>query len=142
MYSIIHNDVLPVDLEMVVGILSDAVKGLRYLHEAKPPLIHGDLKLMNILVDDRLTGKLSDFGLSCIQQGNSGVRGGSLLWMAPELLMETHPPSEMSDVYSLGITSESSPLPFAFFSLFANSLSLSFSWQCMKSSRGSSLTRI
>ena len=103
LYSIIHNDVLPLDIELVAGILSDAAKGLRYLHEAKPPVIHGDLKAMNILVDDRLTGKLADFGLSFLQ-GNVELQGGSLLWMAPELLCSEEPGTEASDVYALGVT--------------------------------------
>ena len=103
LYSIIHNDVLPLDIELVAGILSDAAKGLRYLHEAKPPVIHGDLKAMNILVDDRLTGKLADFGLSFLQ-GNVELQGGSLLWMAPELLYSEDPGTEASDVYALGVT--------------------------------------
>ena len=103
LYSIIHNDVLPLDIELVASILSDAAKGLRYLHEAKPPVIHGDLKAMNILVDDRLTGKLADFGLSFLQ-GNVELQGGSLLWMAPELLYSEDPGTEASDVYALGVT--------------------------------------
>ena len=103
LYSIIHNDVLPLDIELVASILSDAAKGLRYLHEAKPPVIHGDLKAMNILVDDRLTGKLADFGLSFLQ-GKANIEGGSLLWMAPELLTSAEGASEASDVYALGVT--------------------------------------
>ena len=82
LYSIIHNDVLPLDIELVASILSDAAKGLRYLHEAKPPVIHGDLKAMNILADDRLTGRLADFGLSFLQ-GKANIEGGSLLWDGP-----------------------------------------------------------
>ena len=82
LYSIIHNDVLPLDIELVASILSDAAKGLRYLHEAKPPVIHGDLKAMNILVDDRLTGKLADYGLSFLQ-GKANIEGGSRLWDGP-----------------------------------------------------------
>ena len=103
LYSIIHNDVLPLDIELVASILSDAAKGLRYLHEAKPPVIHGDLKAMNILVDDRLTGKLADFGLSFLQ-GKANIEGGSLLWMAPELLTGAEGASEASDVYARGVT--------------------------------------
>ena len=103
LYSIIHNDVLPLDIELVAGILSDAVKGLRYLHEAKPPVIHGDLKAMNILVDDRLTGKLADFGLSFLH-AVADMEGRSLPWIAPELLQSSDPPTLMADVYALGVT--------------------------------------
>ena len=49
LYSIIHNDVLPLDIELVASILSDAAKGLRYLHEAQPPVIHWDLKVRTSL---------------------------------------------------------------------------------------------
>lgn len=39
--------------------------GLEYLHEScKPPLIHRDVKLENILLNARLEAKIADFGLS------------------------------------------------------------------------------
>ncbi|QDZ22581.1 guanylate cyclase [Chloropicon primus] len=103
MYSIMNNDMIPVDIELIVSILRDTAKGLRYLHEAKPPVIHGDLKLMNILVDSNLTGKLSDFGMT-VYKGSGKVKGGSVLWMAPELLdRKGGMPDEKSDIYSLGV---------------------------------------
>ena len=108
MQDVIFNGIIPVDLELVVGVLRDTAKGLRYLHEADPPIIHGDLKSGNILVDDRLTGKITDFGMSAVGNRAAGT-GGTVLWMAPELLaaMEdddvSRSPTLESDVYAYGV---------------------------------------
>jgi serine/threonine protein kinase len=48
-------------LRVVLG----AAKGIAYLHElADPPIIHRDIKSSNVLLDERLNAKVSDFGLS------------------------------------------------------------------------------
>ena len=48
-----------------IKIALGAAKGLEYLHEtADPPVIYGDFKASNILLDQDFNPKLSDFGLA------------------------------------------------------------------------------
>lgn len=72
-----------------------AAKGLLYLHSADPPLVHGQLKSSNILVDDSWNAKLADFGTRRVADAMGFDRSrlesmdssaGLLRWTAPELL--------------------------------------------------------
>jgi len=81
----------------------DCARGMAWLHESIPPIIHCDLKPGNLLVDSHYTVKICDFGLSCFKSASVlAASGGSLLWMAPELLSGKKI-SEKVDVYSFGI---------------------------------------
>jgi serine/threonine protein kinase len=85
---------------MAVNILRDISSAMQFLHSATPPVIHGDLKSMNILVDNKNRAKIADFGLS----SSSGRYGtGTPLWMAPELLRGDSGNTLATDVYSFGI---------------------------------------
>lgn len=88
-------------------LLYQAALGLDHVHKNK--VVHGDLKLNNILVGADGMAKLSDFGLSAVRSGatlsmssasSSGMSGG-LRWRAPECLRRR--PTFASDVYSLAM---------------------------------------
>ncbi|KDQ51910.1 hypothetical protein JAAARDRAFT_184749, partial [Jaapia argillacea MUCL 33604] len=90
-------------------ILYEALLGLSYLHAHS--VIHGDLKAMNILIDEHGAACLSDFGLSHVRKHSISTAGptssrtpqGTLRWMAPEQ-MSRGITNKMSDVYSFGMT--------------------------------------
>ncbi|KAJ7916249.1 kinase-like domain-containing protein [Mycena leptocephala] len=90
-------------------ILRDISLGLEYLHARK--ICHGDLKGINVLVEDSGRALLCDFGLARIKADiTSRTRtaadstvSGSRNWMAPELLSGSLPRTP-SDIYAFGMT--------------------------------------
>ncbi|KAJ7108319.1 kinase-like domain-containing protein [Mycena epipterygia] len=90
-------------------LLLDISLGLEYLHSRQ--ICHGDLKGVNVLVDDSRKALLCDFGLARVKadvnsrtaQLGDAVIIGSRNWMAPELLAGS-PPMTRSDIYAFGMT--------------------------------------
>lgn len=100
LHDLLHNETMVIDSDLLLPILRDISQGVRFLHAASPPVIHGDLKALNVLVDHKFRAKVADFGLS--QKRNLGGTG-TPLWMAPELLRGESSNTAQSDVYSFGI---------------------------------------
>ena len=100
LYDILHNTTVAIDGDVLLPILQDICQGLRFLHCANPPIVHGDLKSANILVDANFRAKIADFGLT--QKRKIGV-AGTPFWMSPELLRGESLNTTSSDVYSVGI---------------------------------------
>jgi len=90
---------LDTTLEIVTGVL----EGLRAIHEQQR--VHGDLKPANVLLTERLTPKISDFGMASILSERKfpvPLFHGSNNWAPPEVLLG-QPPDYRSDLFSLGI---------------------------------------
>jgi len=98
--DLLSNQTFPLDPELSLPLLRDILQGMRFLHAADPPILHGDLKSANVLVDQNYRAKISDFGLSA-KRRHGYV--GTPFWMAPELLKGSLTSRE-SDVYAFGIT--------------------------------------
>jgi serine/threonine protein kinase len=90
-------------LSMQLSLMVDIARGIKYLHEHKPPVIHRDCKSSNILITSKVTAKIADFGLAKVKQSTrSMVRSlvGTVNWQAPEL-WHAHPKYDYKvDVYS------------------------------------------
>ncbi|KAM0980098.1 hypothetical protein ACFX2J_015691 [Malus domestica] len=89
-------------------VIMGVARGLLYLHEEAPErIIHRDIKASNILLDEKLNPKISDFGLARLFPGedthlNTFRISGTHGYMAPEYAMHGYL-SVKTDVFSYGV---------------------------------------
>ncbi|KAK1931053.1 putative serine/threonine-protein kinase [Phytophthora citrophthora] len=76
---------------------------LTYLHSLMPPVLHRDLKSRNILLNETMEAKLTDFGASRERLRRTMTAGvGTSLWMAPEVMLgEKY--DVKADMFSFGV---------------------------------------
>lgn len=90
----------------------DIARGMCYLHGLRPPVLHRDLKSLNLLLREPVTTaldpihlKITDFGVArLLDTEDIHLTGqtGTAHWMAPEVIAN-QPYSLAADVYSYGI---------------------------------------
>jgi serine/threonine protein kinase len=85
-----------------IRIAIEIAKGVNYLHSFNPPILHRDLKSLNILLDKNLQVKIADFGWARLRDNYMTKQRGTFQWMAPEVIKK-HNYTEKADIYSFGI---------------------------------------
>ncbi|KAJ4726500.1 putative Kinase [Melia azedarach] len=88
-------------------ICIDIARGLAYLHEeSRLKIVHRDIKATNVLLDEGLNAKISDFGLAKLDEEEdthiSTRIAGTIGYMAPEYAMRGYL-TDKADVYSFGV---------------------------------------
>ncbi|WVZ62168.1 hypothetical protein U9M48_011945 [Paspalum notatum var. saurae] len=109
LYELIHgkNQGLQISFSTLLRIAHEAAEGLNFLHSyASPPIIHGDVKTANVLLDENYMAKVSDFGASILAPSDEEqyvtMVQGTCGYLDPEY-MQTCQLTEKSDVYSFGV---------------------------------------
>ena len=96
------------------SVLQDLARGLAYLHDQSPPIIHRHLSARNVLLDPGMVAKIADLGMARIaphmRVAATMTKGpGASVYMPPEAFAPAKSNKEMSkydtsiDIFSLGV---------------------------------------
>jgi serine/threonine protein kinase len=106
LFNVLKDPELPLSWDLVFSMLEETVAGIVALHSFNPPILHRDLKTLNVLVTADNKCKVCDFGLSRFDTGSNVDTllkcRGTLAYVAYEVYQQQgfFP---QSDVYSLAI---------------------------------------
>lgn len=105
LYDVLQSPV-SLDWGRVISFISDMAQGLYDLHNHEPPVIHRDLKSLNLLVTKDWRLKVCDFGLSRPETPDQLATFhrlcGTFAYCAPEMFNGVKCTAK-ADVYSMGI---------------------------------------
>ncbi|PVD18902.1 hypothetical protein C0Q70_21460 [Pomacea canaliculata] len=113
--DMLHNEDIKLDWDFKLSLLTDLVRGLRYIH-GTPLRHHGHLTSMNCVIDSRFVLKITDYGIPGLLERSKTDRDfeargrwpsvSDLLWTAPELLRDEEllkRGTDKGDIYSISI---------------------------------------
>ncbi|POM74232.1 TKL protein kinase [Phytophthora palmivora] len=90
-------------IKQKTSVAFQVCQALTYLHSLKPPVIHRDLKSRNILLNEAMDAKLTDFGISKERHNQSMTTGvGTTLWMAPGVMLGENYDTK-ADMFAFGV---------------------------------------
>lgn len=100
LFDLLHNSKRQIAPTLLSRISLEVASGVNYLHEHT--VIHRDIKSANVLLDDNMHAKVSDFGISTNIGPEHTAETGTYRSMAPEVI--THQPyDQQCDVFSFGV---------------------------------------
>lgn len=106
--DIIRRETGPIHRERAIKLFRQMLEGVAYIHNQPKPLIHRDLKPLNILVTNDDTIKITDFGIAKELDdeagGHSTTVKGTPIYMSPEQIIDPKSVDIRTDIYSLGMT--------------------------------------
>ncbi|XP_029653183.2 cyclin-G-associated kinase isoform X2 [Octopus sinensis] len=109
----------PLPCDKVLQIFFQTCRAVQHMHRQKPPIIHRDLKVENLLISSKGCIKLCDFGSATIKSHNPDISWSAIqrslvedeiaknttpMYRAPEMLdlYQNFPINEAGDIWALG----------------------------------------
>ncbi|XP_044445573.1 serine/threonine-protein kinase PBL36 [Triticum aestivum] len=112
LYNILHccssnaNGSIPFPLDKRLDIAIESAEALSCMHSMYSPVLHGDIKPANILLDENLRPKISDFGIARFLAADETQHTRSVIgcigYVDP-LFCQSGILTPKSDVYSFGV---------------------------------------
>eukprot|EP00698_Gefionella_okellyi_P011694 TRINITY_DN30_c0_g1_i1.p1 TRINITY_DN30_c0_g1~~TRINITY_DN30_c0_g1_i1.p1 ORF type:complete len:680 (+),score=180.18 TRINITY_DN30_c0_g1_i1:63-2042(+) len=101
-FDCMHKKRMPFSAAFIWKVAREMAEGLAVMHALSPPMIHRDIKSLNILLDANMNSKIADFGLSKMAVGEMEEGVGTPQWMAPEVLSSKNY-DVRSDIFSFAV---------------------------------------